>query len=58
MELNGVIHGDSWTQSPSIINRWKVFLQSYSVEELSIPIKIHSVTWQNPKWLNQMGPWL
>lgn len=27
-------------------------------QELSIPIKIHNVTWKNPKWLHQLGSWL
>lgn len=40
------------------VNSWKVFLQADSGQELSIPIKIHSVTWQNPKLLNQTGSWL
>lgn len=26
------------------------------LQELSIPIKMHTVTWQNPKWINQTGP--
>lgn len=43
------------TVSSTCVNAWKVFLQSHSGQELSIPIKIHSVTWQNPKWLNQTG---